>query len=211
MANIAKAEKSVTYVIVGLVFQAIRPLLGVLLFAIVGFGAGTIANAVELIGGLLVLIGLYGLRSGFDDEAGLNGAKKLFTASIIGVVAGVLAFVPLAGTVAAIVGIVGYVVMLIGYARLKDSTDLNEQGRKGAGRLLVAAILMILAVVLGMLPLVGGVAGGVVGLIVLVMVLSGWGAIRGSFREALGSETGRDPAMEAAPVPDSTPDPEPEP
>lgn len=114
---------------------------------------------------------------GKDAEA----VGKLRLAMILSVVGIVIAFIPAIGWILAILlSIAALVLQLLGYAALKNSTTLPENASKGAGKVYTSQILAIVAVVVALIPLIGGIGALVCEVIAFVMMLQGWKLIANS-------------------------------
>ncbi len=87
-------------------------------------------------------------------------------------------------TLTAIVALIGFFMYFKGLGILKESLD--ETGAKGASRLKIAIILGVVAVVLGWIPLVGGIVAGIISLVAFIFEFLGYGALKQS--SSLGLE-----------------------
>lgn len=131
-------------------------------------------NVAALVGFIIYLVGLGKLSRSLDDK-GKSGVTKLKIAVIIGIIAALFGLLPLVGgIIAAIFRLIAFIFEFLGYTNLKNSETLNEQGRSGASTLRVSMILMVLAVLLGLIPLMGSTIAGVLTLIALWFVFKGW-------------------------------------
>ncbi len=99
----------------------ILALIGVVvaLIPVIGW-AGSILN---LIGWIMMLVAYVGLKnSATFPELARNGASKLFVAMILGVIGGVLGFIPLVGGIFEfILDVVAFILVLIGWKRIAES------------------------------------------------------------------------------------------
>ena len=134
-------------------------------------------NLAALVGLVIYIVGL-GKFGRSLDEKGMAGVSKLKIAVWIGIVAAIIGIIPLLGTIiAAILRFIAFIFEFLGYTNLKKSETLNEQGRKGAGTLRISMIFMVIAVILGLIPLVGSAIAGVLTIIALWFVFKGWNNI----------------------------------
>ena len=76
---------------------------------------------------------------------------------------------------AALVGLVFY---FMGLGKLKSILD--DDGVRGVSKLKTAVILSIVAVVIGLLPLLGGIIGGIIAIIAFIFEFIGYGALKKS-------------------------------
>ncbi|MBQ4388769.1 MAG: hypothetical protein II824_02190 [Bacteroidales bacterium] len=68
----------------------------------------------------------------------------------------------------------------MGYNALKKSAAIaafSPAAAKGFKRLFTAEILIIIGVVIGWIPLIGGVIGAIISVVAWVMILLGWKAV----------------------------------
>lgn len=134
-------------------------------------------NLAALVGLVIYIVGL-GKFGRSLDEKGMAGVSKLKIAVWIGIVAAIIGIIPLLGTIiAAILRFIAFIFEFLGYTNLKKSETLNEQGRKGASTLRISMIFMVIAVILGLIPLVGSAIAGVLTIIALWFVFKGWNNI----------------------------------
>ncbi len=154
--------KSVTFILAGAVLQIFN-----------GIGDGWAAPVVSIFGLILFIIGLKKLKDGLDP-AGQGAVKMLFIAVIIGFVGLFFDLIPLMGWLAIIIFIVAFVFELVGFIKLKSSTSIGETGKKGAGLLVIAMILVIVASVFGFIPLMGEYFVAIFSLAALYLVFTGW-------------------------------------
>lgn len=134
-------------------------------------------NLAALVGLVIYIVGLGKFGRSLDTK-GMAGVTKLKIAVWIGIVAAIIGIIPLLGTiVAAILRFIAFIFEFLGYTNLKKSETLNEQGRNGAGTLRISMIFMVIAVIIGIIPLVGNTIAGVLTIIALWFVFKGWNNI----------------------------------
>ena len=132
------------------------------------------AAALVVIGGfVLFYIGLGNLALGLDD-VGRKAVNLLRIAAIVGVIGGIIDIIPLMGLFAGIIYIVAFVLELVGFLQLKDSSSLGYEGKSGVSMLVAANVLAVVAALLGVLPMVGGVLASLLYLGVIGLVITGW-------------------------------------
>lgn len=134
-------------------------------------------NLAALIGLVIYIVGLGKFARSLDVK-GMAGVTKLKIAVWIGISAAIIGIIPLLGTIiAALLRFVAFIFEFLGYTNLKKSETLNEQGRGGAGTLRISMIFMVIAVIIGIIPLVGSSIAGVLTVIALWFVFKGWNNI----------------------------------
>lgn len=111
-----------------------------------------------------------------NDVPAVNKLKLAYLLTIIGVLVGLIPFL---GFVAGILAIIASILLIIGYAGLKNSTTLPELARKGGKSLFIGAILSIVAAVVGFLPLLGWLAT-IISIIAWLLYILGWKDIANS-------------------------------
>lgn len=126
-----------------------------------------------LIGLILYYIGLGKITSAMDNQ-GIAALSKLKIAFIIGLISVIIDFIPLLGWLAVILAVVAFIFELLGYGSLKRTAAIGELGRKGAGKLQISMILMIIGSLLGLIPLAGDLIEGIITLIVIYLIFNGW-------------------------------------
>lgn len=134
-----------------------------------------------LVGLLFLIIGLGKFGQGMD-AAGTTGVGRLKVAAWIGIIGmGImilLGWIPAIGIIVAILvgiaNIVAYIFELLGYSSLQQAQPLKALGQSGASNLRISMILMLVAVVLSIIPVIGGILSGILTLVVFWLVYSGW-------------------------------------
>ncbi len=132
-----------------------------------------------IVGYFLFLTGLSGFRPLLETEDAAS-IGKVRNGVILGLVATGVAFIPLMGWVSAILNIIAFILMLLGYSSLKNSATFPVKGKQGASKLFTAMILSLIGAVLGFIPLAGGFLEMVLDIIAFFMILSGWASIKNS-------------------------------
>jgi uncharacterized membrane protein len=82
------------------------------------------------------------------------------------------------GWIGGILNIIAFIMMLLAYSALKNSQTFPAGARRGAGSLFTSQILLIIGVVLGWIPLVGGIFSGILSIIAFILVFTGWATIK---------------------------------
>ena len=102
---------------------------------------------------------------------------RVRTGAILMLIGSVIGHVPVLGWLPKLIlVIVGFVKMLGGYKGLKYSSTFP--GTQGASTLHSALIVQLFGVILGLLPLVGGILESIADIIVFFMIVSGWSTIK---------------------------------
>ncbi|MCM1029892.1 MAG: hypothetical protein NC410_00415 [Oscillibacter sp.] len=132
---------------------------------------------------LLEVFGYFLYFGGLKRFASLlqsNDASQVMrvrTGAILTLIGSVIGHVPVLGWLPKLVlVIIGFVKMLGGYKSLKYSSTFP--GTQGASTLHSALIVQLVGVILGLLPLVGGILESIADIIVFFMVVSGWSTIK---------------------------------
>ncbi|MBR5352598.1 MAG: hypothetical protein IK126_02715 [Bacteroidales bacterium] len=83
--------------------------------------AGNIINGVLAIIAAILCIQAYGYLRNAGDFPGTAGAKTLYTATILQIIAAILCIIPLIGIVGAIMNIIVFVMIIVGWAKVKNA------------------------------------------------------------------------------------------
>lgn len=161
-----------------------------LLYTIFGsIGAVTVTNTFRVLAYALlagVIIGYFIFFKGLTDFRRLLGPadsaaiNRVRMGVLLGLIAAILGFIRPIAWLNPVLSAIGFILMLLGYNALKNSTTFPMEGRKGASRLFVAMILAIAGALLSLIPVAGGFINTVCLIVVVFMTLSGWAAIRDS-------------------------------
>lgn len=111
------------------------------------------------------------------NENDAPAVKNVYTATILSIVAYVCGCIPFLGLVGKIVALVSFILMLMGFNALKKSATFPALACKGASMLFTAMILSIVGVVLGWIPLIGGILGAIINVVGFILTILGWGKI----------------------------------
>ena len=68
----------------------------------------------------------------------------------------------------------------------KIRTSLDSVGEQGVSKLKIAVILGLVGVIIGWIPLIGGIIGGILAILAFVFEFMGYGLLKGS--NAIGNE-----------------------
>lgn len=128
----------------------------------------------KFVGLIIYLVGLGKLKQSLDQE-GSNGASKLKTAVWLGIAAAIFGIIPLLGSIiAGILAIIAFVFEFLGYTNLMHSDPLHQEGRDGASKLRISMIIMVVATLIGFIPIVGRIPSAIAALIALWFIYTGW-------------------------------------
>lgn len=83
-----------------------------------------------------------------------------------------------------IAALVGLIMYWIGLGKIRTSID--SVGEQGVSKLKIAVILGLVGVIIGWIPLIGGIIGGILAILAFVFEFMGYGLLKGS--NAIGNE-----------------------
>ena len=83
-----------------------------------------------------------------------------------------------------IAALVGLIMYWIGLGNIR--TSLDSVGEQGVSKLKIAVILGLVGVIIGWIPLIGGIIGGILAILAFVFEFMGYGLLKGS--NAIGNE-----------------------
>ena len=129
-----------------------------------------------LVGLILFLKGLAKLTTALDAK-GIEGASKLKTAIILGIVGAVVGILPLLGWVGSILAIIAFIFEFLGYSALRESAAIGALGQKGAGLLRTSMLIIVIGVILGFIPFAGGTIEGLCAIAAIILAFMGWSNI----------------------------------
>ena len=173
------------YSLLGILAVILAPVAG--LSALASFASGSsgggFATVLLIIVELCIIVGyvifflaikdLKNITEGEDQSA----FGKVFLSIIFDILAAVFGMIPGVRWVGGILAIVSCVLLLMAYSSLKKSAaigQLSPAATAGFGQLFTAEVLVAIAIVIGWIPLVGGIVGAILKVIAWVLVLLGW-------------------------------------
>ncbi len=173
------------YSLLGILAAILAPVAG--LSALASFASGSsgggFATVLLIIVELCIIVGyvifflaikdLKNITEGEDQSA----FGKVFLSIIFDILAAVFGMIPGVRWVGGILAIVSCVLLLMAYSSLKKSptiAQLSPVATAGFGQLFTAEVLVAIAIVIGWIPLVGGIVGAILKVIAWVLVLLGW-------------------------------------
>lgn len=168
----AKSITSVTFILVGSMLTTYNSI-----------GGGWTAPLTALVGYVLFFIGLSRLKAALD-AVGQNGVQMLTWATMVGIAASAFSIIPLLGAIpAGILGLIAFVLQLVGLLRIRNSTVIGPEGASGVTLLLGAAGIMVLASLLGIIPFAGGFIKSVIAFVAFLIIPFGWIKIQSALVE----------------------------
>lgn len=107
-------------------------------------------------------------------------------AVILSLVAVIFGWIPLlGGIVAGILLAIAFLVELMGYSAMKRSVSLGVEGQRGAGKLCISMIVLLVASIIDLFPLTGMVVG-LISLIALWLIFQGWSGVLEGMENEIG-------------------------
>ena len=151
-------------------------LLAVLLHVYNSIGDTMMTGIAALVGLIMYWIGLGKIRTSLDS-VGEQGVSKLKIAVILGLVGGIIGWIPLiGGIIGGILAILAFVFEFMGYGLLKGSNAIGNEGQIGAGKLRTSMIILLVATVIGFIPGLG-IVEKILSIIAVWFVFQGWSLI----------------------------------
>lgn len=108
-----------------------------------------------------------------------KAVDNIYTATILQMVAIILAFIPFLGLIGGILNIIAWIMLLIAYSNLKNSATFPAGAKQGASKIFTAMILSVVGAVIAWIPFIG-IIGSILAIIALFMTLGGWKCIANS-------------------------------
>lgn len=160
-------------------------LIAILLHVYDGIGDTTMTAVAALIGLILYFVGLGKLKVSLDAD-GAKGVSRLKVAVVLSLVAVIFGWIPLlGGIVAGILLAIAFLVELMGYSAMKRSVSLGVEGQRGAGKLCISMIVLLVASIIDLFPLTGMVVG-LISLIALWLIFQGWSGVLEGMENEIG-------------------------
>lgn len=154
--------QSVTYIIAGALLQLIS-----------GIDDSWATLVVSIFGFVIFFVGLNQLKQAFNPK-GQQAVGMLVLGAIIGAAGAVIDLIPLMGIFASVAYLIAFILELIGYSQLKNSSSLGPVGQNGITLIMVAMLLAILQSLFGLLPFVGGFIASVLAIGAFMLSFFGW-------------------------------------
>lgn len=154
--------------------QAITLILtGSLLQVCGNIGGGWPATLITIAGFVIYFVGLGQLKKGFD-ETGKKAIGMLEISAIIGIVGGFLNLIPFIGIFAGLLFAVSFILELIGFLQLKNTSLLGPTAKSGVSQMVVASILALVGALFSIIPFLGHYVAIFFYFISLGLIISGW-------------------------------------
>lgn len=149
-----------------------------------GFGLWSVLTLLASIG-IVVAQVLFFIRLGAWRDIAEEPDKKtignLRTAMILSVIAVVIGLIPvIGGIIGVILNLIALILQLLAYSALKGSATMPANAKAGAGKVFTSMILNLVAVVIGIIPIVGAIIGAILKIVAFFMMLKGWSLIANS-------------------------------
>lgn len=100
-----------------------------------------------LVGGILHLAGLYGMED-LSQEEDAKAMTLIHRGFYIFFIAEIIDFFPLPDWISFVLYIIGFVILIVGYHRLKNSVWQNELSRSGFFKALIASIFLLIGYII---------------------------------------------------------------
>ena len=153
---------------------------------------GYLATFLMLIGYVLFYKSLVRFIRLQQSEADRLSALKIRNAYLLIVIGLIMLYIPLLGTLANFVlCIVAYSKLISAYGRLGRSPLLPQEASWGMRRLRAAHIWILVAYIVGIIPVVGSAFEGIVVFVTFFVILSGWGMVKRGAPSLLPEEEAR--------------------
>ncbi len=144
-----------------------------------GFG---FVGFLSLLCSILVIVGYYfffrsllrfiKMQRNEEDLASANMIKQSYIYLIIAIAVG---WIPVVGWIAALVlMILSYVKQLKAFKGLSESKVLPQEAKDGAAKIRKATIWMLVGSVIGIIPLIGGIAELAITIVMFFSIIAGW-------------------------------------
>jgi uncharacterized membrane protein len=150
-----------------------------------GSGGDTLSVIVDWIAPIAVILGYILYLSGLGGFKKLLGGAdgpavgKVRTGAILVIIGIVVKWIPFIGWIfGGILSVIGFILGVVGFSKLKNSSSFPESARKGASKLFTALILLIIGWVIGLIPIVGDWIESIFEFIALILTLVGWAKIK---------------------------------
>lgn len=149
-----------------------------------GFGFSVVLLALvgllALAGAIVFFFGIMGLKDAAVGETDAPAFNKIFIAAILSICGSLVSILPipiLSTIIAGCLELAAVILYLIAYSNLKSSATLaafSPNAVNGFGKLFVAEILYLVAIVICLIPLIGAIIGGILEIVAFVFTFIGW-------------------------------------
>ncbi|MBO8473011.1 MAG: hypothetical protein IAB81_05220 [Bacteroidetes bacterium] len=147
---------------------------------VIGWILNIVTGILIIVSYVYFLMGLKDMRASLINLDDAAAVSNIYTGSIIGIVAAVVSAIPFISVAGGVLAIISYVMMLVGFYRMRNSISLPELAKSGAFILFIGMILDIVGSLLGFIPIAGPVVEAIISLAVFVLAIMGWKRISDS-------------------------------
>lgn len=144
----------------------------------------SIVAALAILYGYWLFLKSLGIFQGLVNPADAPQVKTLKTSTIIMIVAAVLSVIPIIRIAGGILYVIAWIMLIIAYAKLKNSATFPELARKGTSKLFIAMILDVIGWVIGLIPIIGPIIKAILSIIAFILMILGWQSIAKSEQPA---------------------------
>lgn len=132
-----------------------------------------IVGILALAGYVYYFLGIKGMKESAVGTSMEEGTAKLYTGALVCLVGAIVSIIPGIKFIGGIVDIVGFVLMMIAFNKLRQ-LSLSPLAAKGAQQLWLMMVLSLVSAVLGIIPVVGNILSTILSLVILVLSFLGW-------------------------------------
>ena len=122
---------------------------------VIGWILNIVTGILIIVSYVYFLMGLKDMRASLINLDDAAAVSNIYTGSIIGIVAAVVSAIPFISVAGGVLAIISYVMMLVGFYRMRNSISLPELAKSGAFILFIGMILDIVGSLLGFIPIAG--------------------------------------------------------
>lgn len=134
-----------------------------------------VVHILVILGYVYFLIGTKGMQRNAPTEEDSKIVKSVFIGALLCVIGAGIDLIPLfPGFIIRILTLLGFIFMMIGFNKMKQSQTLTEVIRQGSSKLFISMLLAVIACGLGFIPLAGSIIEAIMYIIVLIFGILGW-------------------------------------
>lgn len=116
------------------------------------------------------------LQPDSDNQLAVRSIRAGILWMLWGIILGVIPFI--GGFCEILCSLISYCILIGAFGRLKHSRRFPTKARMGAGSLKTSAVLELIALIIGILPVMGDIIAGILSFIAFCLLLSGWRRIK---------------------------------
>lgn len=132
-----------------------------------------IVSILALVGYIYYFLGVKGMKASAVGSVMEKGAASLYTGTLLALIGAVVDVVPLMGWIATIIKVIGFFIMMSGFNNLRKVAT-NPLAAKGAKQLWIMMILTIVALILGLIPVLGDIVVLLISIATAILTFLGW-------------------------------------